>query len=414
MTKRAWLVFGGVWSVYCVVYCLRKPVGVIKSELAANFHLSKTSLGWLDLSLLLAYATAQIAFSSTWDTLASPRLVIGLCLSLTSTAMMLLGASLAFWFVCLCLLISGAAQAPIWPACARLLSAWFPKEKQSSVFGAVSTAPYAGAVIGTAVAVFVQDHYSWRCVFVPAGVLGLVLTLALQTALKLPSDSPQSTESTSKTSSFLDLWRIPGVAETTIAVFCLKFVRYCMYMWSPLYLIEHLGYDRGLAGFFSTAFDVGGIVGGPLIGFIVDKYFSDKPVFGVYVGVMLGTFVFVFMTFMASWGGVYCAVLLALAGAANCGPDALLTGSVTSALGAESGQSAGVTSLVNGVGSVGGIVEGPVVGLVSTVFGWSGVIVLMIAMSFAATLATLKAHLVLRLEEKRKKSLPDRQPLINA
>ena len=40
------------------------------------------------------------------------------------------------------------------------------------------------------------------------------------------------------------LWSIPGVPATATSVFCLKFVRYCMYMWLPLYLIEHLGYPK--------------------------------------------------------------------------------------------------------------------------------------------------------------------------
>ena len=67
------------------------------------------------------------------------------------------------------------------------------------------------------------------------------------------------------------LWSIPAVPATTVSVFCLKFVRYCMYMWLPLYLIEHLGYPKVEGGLFSTMFDIGGIIGGPVLGVIVDR-----------------------------------------------------------------------------------------------------------------------------------------------
>ena len=37
-----------------------------------------------------------------------------------------------------------------------------------------------------------------------------------------------------------ELWSIPMVPETAITVFCLKTVRYCMYMWLPMYLLQEV------------------------------------------------------------------------------------------------------------------------------------------------------------------------------
>ena len=64
-----------------------------------------------------------------------------------------------------------------------------------------------------------------------------------RTALsRSPSRSPAKKASQSQ--HIRSLWSIPGVPATATSVFCLKFVRYCMYMWLPLYLIEHLGYPK--------------------------------------------------------------------------------------------------------------------------------------------------------------------------
>ena len=54
-----------------------------------------------------------------------------------------------------------------------------------------------------------------------------------------------------------DLWKIPMVAEVAVTVFCLKVVRYCMYMWLPMYLLQQLKYSKTNAGMFSTMFEIG-------------------------------------------------------------------------------------------------------------------------------------------------------------
>ena len=48
------------WLTYCITYLLRKPLGVLKPSLAQTFELTKSQLGWLDLSLLLPYAAVQV------------------------------------------------------------------------------------------------------------------------------------------------------------------------------------------------------------------------------------------------------------------------------------------------------------------------------------------------------------------
>ena len=95
-------------------------------------------------------------------------------------------------------------------------------------------------------------------------------------------------------------------------------------------------------------FDVGGIIGGPLLGFLVDHFCPKRPLWGIYLALLLGTIVFGLMACIASWGLVYCSVLLVFAGICNCGPDSLLTGSVTMMVGEKYGQNqgAGVTRYV--------------------------------------------------------------------
>lgn len=96
-----------------------------------------------------------------------------------------------------------------------------------------------------------------------------------------------------------------------------------------------------------------------------------------------------------SWfGSLWVAVLLVCIGICNCGPDSILIGAITVEMGNANSMNAGagLTSLVNGIGSFGGVIEGPLLGLLVTHFGWSSVLVAIVASASIAALALLKAN----------------------
>eukprot|EP00095_Tigriopus_kingsejongensis_P000358 snap_masked-scaffold1056_size66302-processed-gene-0.2 protein:Tk00358 transcript:snap_masked-scaffold1056_size66302-processed-gene-0.2-mRNA-1 annotation:"glycerol-3-phosphate transporter 5-like" len=125
-------------------------------------------------------------------------------------------------------------------------------------------------------------------------------------------------------------------------------------MWLPMYLIEHLNYSSTAGGMFSTMFDVGGILGGPVLGLLVDHFTKNESLWGIYLILMLGTVAFILIALIASWGTFYCSIHLLLVGASNCGSDSLLAGSVPLTMGEkyEKHKGVGVTSLANGLGSI--------------------------------------------------------------
>ena len=71
------------------------------------------------------------------------------------------------------------------------------------------------------------------------------------------------------------------------------------------------------------------------------------------------------------------------------------------------GCGGGVVSLVNGLGGVGAIVEGPLVGAVAAALGWGGVMYMMVGLSLIASLAAYRAEKVVegKREEEDRESL---------
>ena len=55
------------------------------------------------------------------------------------------------------------------------------------------------------------------------------------------------------------------------------------------------------------------------------------------------------------------------------------------------GLGGAVTSFINGVGQVGGVVEGPIIGLLAGSLGWQGVLISLVLVSAVGTLAVYRA-----------------------
>lgn len=99
----------------------------------------------------------------------------------------------------------------------------------------------------------------------------------------LPHTDVAKSENKSEAKGSLEhYWSVTAVPEVSVALFCLKFVRYSMFLWLPMYLIDHLGYSKVQAGLLSTVYDIGGILGSPCLGIYLDRVYPQKPLFGIY------------------------------------------------------------------------------------------------------------------------------------
>ena len=74
----------------------------------------------------------------------------------------------------------------------------------------------------------------------------------------------------------MDVLKMDGVSSIALTVFYLKFTRYTLSMWLPMYLTKGMGYSIVDAGWISSAFQFGGVFGSPIVGYIVDRSTSSK------------------------------------------------------------------------------------------------------------------------------------------
>ncbi|XP_068202093.1 glucose-6-phosphate exchanger SLC37A2-like [Palaemon carinicauda] len=402
-------IFVVLWMSYGATYFLRKPLALIKDDLQSNFNLTSAALGWVDTSFLLPYALVSLTFSHLGDSY-GPRLTLAGGLIISSVASAFISLSDSFTLMLGLLVISGAGQSLLWPAACSLLSKWYSDDSRNSIFGIFGTCCFAGGLAATGLAVWVQSVYGWKLIFIPPAIIvtffgilcGLVAYPPEARGVTVPGrEGEKNSVETSKTqtsrTSFLSLFWINLVPEVSISMFCVKAVRYALMLWLPLYFLRSLKYSKVNAGLAATAFEVGGAGGSALIGVVVDKCMKGRAI--LVAAICIGGSAVMLILFMltSSWGPVFHTLFLTLAGALNCGPDILLAGSVAAEIGErEGGVALGVTGIVNGMGSLGTVLEGPMVSIAAAWFGWSSMVPLMILLSCIGAAASFRANVLHR------------------
>ena len=181
-----------------------------------------------------------------------------------------------------------------------------------------------------------------------------------------------------KAVSFLTALFLPGVIPYSLAYAFLKLVNYAFFFWLPFYLSEAYGWREATADQLSTWYDVGGIIGGTVAGFISDR-FGKRAVVVVPMLVLGIPMLYVYGTVSAGGQMVVNAVMLSCTGFLIGGVSNLISAAIAADLGRQdalAGNSEAlstVTGIVDGSGSLGAAVGQVAVPYLQVGFGWRSV-----------------------------------------
>jgi len=188
---------------------------------------------------------------------------------------------------------------------------------------------------------------------------------------------------------------IPGVIEFSLCLFFAKLVSYTFLYWLPKYISEKMPeLSAENAAYTSTMFDLGGICGGILAGYISDK-FRIRGLTCVIFLIAAAPMLFVYESYGGDVPYYGNCLLLALCGACVNGPYALITTAVSADLGTHhtvrgSAKALGmVTAIIDGTGSIGAALGPGLTGVISAT-GWHNVFYMLIAADFTAALFLIR------------------------
>jgi OPA family sugar phosphate sensor protein UhpC-like MFS transporter len=383
----------------------RKGFSVSKQTLRGELGLSETDLGLIDTAYLGAYSFGQFASGWLGDQIGARRLLaIGLLGS--SLACAAFGASSSALLFGAAYFANGLFQATGWPGTTRAIAEWTTPRNRGTVMAFWSTCYQVGGVAAGWLAGSLLVRFGWRATFFgPALVLALMGgTIFLWLA---PGPEQAAALGTASAGSFdrraevraaqLAVVKSPELWAYGSSYFFIKLIRYALLFWLPYYLSLTRGYAGDRAAIVASAFEVGGIVGVVALGTLSDRVRRlSRARLSAYSLLLLGVSLLGYAPLSALGVGMN-ALGLALIGACLFGPDSLLSGAAAQDAGGLHAAAA-ATGLVNGVGSIGGMVAGIAVPQISKLFGWHALFPTLVGCAFVA--AALLLPVLLRLERR--------------
>ena len=339
-----------LWSIigYAMFYFVRKNLSVAMPAMGKELGISKADLGlFLTLHGLL-YGVSKFAHGFFGDR-ANARTLMAAGLLLSAVVNVFFGLSSAVMAFGLFWMLNGWVQGMGFPPCARLMTHWFPPKELATKMAVWNISHSLGAGLILVLCGYLVG-YGWRlCFFVPAA-MAILCAIFLPFALR---DTPPSlglpeVEGTAPPpgsaaagndpaepnfSAFLmkQVFTNRYIWIISVANFFVYTVRYAVLDWGPTLLTETKGVHITHAGWMVGAFEISGMMGMLLSGWLTDKICGGRGArLCVFFMLMAGVSVLLFWKLpgQSRWLSTF---LLCCAGFFIYGPQALV-GTVTANL----------------------------------------------------------------------------------
>ncbi len=356
-------------------YLTRKAFTICKTSIAKdlNWNLGDTAHIWS--AFLVAYMLGMFINSFVgrrWG----PRVLLlgGLGISLACNVVFGFANSFATFLVFM--FFNGLVQASGWPGSVGGVSHWLRPDERGTIMGFWSTNYLFGNMLVKSVGGFLLGSYGWRwsffgCTLVSFATWWLIYfwqrnrpeAVGLTPIVENQPDQERAVQASQEDrvtlKQYARLATNPIILAMGASYFCIKFLRYALDSWLPAFL-NIQGMDVAHASYYSQIFDFAGLGGVLLAGWALDNWFRGNWA-AVCACMALG--VIAGYEAVIQFGGSPIAVSLCfgLVGFMLYGPDTLLCGAASVEVAGEKNAVA-VAGLVNGIGSLGSVLQEQVIG----------------------------------------------------
>lgn len=409
--QRRWRinVLAATWLSYVGYYFCRKVFGIVKKDLADAYGFSDLELAHIWTAFLVAYMVGQFLSAGLGPRLTCRRLLlVGMAVSVCATA--LVGGATTYghaglWGMIIFMVLNGVAQATGWPGNIGVLSKWTRRHERGTMVALWGTCYQIGSIMAKHFAAFMLALLGIAWSFYAASLVLLAIWVFFHFYGKdrpedvglppfveeVPAAEPGPDPRPDAPAPLIperSQRQVMGVVISMgLIYFCFKFIRYALDSWAPMILAEVFTLQGSTAGHISTTFDWIGFLGVIAAGIGSDRLFRSRRapvIFIMSLGMCVCT---VGLLLMGPSSLMLFAVFLGLIGFMLMGPDSLLSG--TAAMEVSSKEFAVVASgIINGLGSIGPIVQEEVIGFIKGAYGVDAVLALLVGVAALAVIGT--------------------------
>lgn len=294
-----------LFLVTTVNYADRATLSIAGAALSKEMHLDPIAMGYIFSAFGWSYVVAQVPggwlldrFGSRWVYAFS--IMIWSLFTFTQGWVGFLSGFAAVVVLFTLRLMVGFAEAPSFPANARIVAAWFPDNERGTASAFFNSGQYFATVIFAPLMGWIAHDFGWRYVFFVMGGLGVLVGLVWIKTMYGPKEHPAINEAEfdyiSQGGALVDM-DAPKDAKTPdsgpkwdhvrqllsnrmmlgvyLGQFCINTLTYFFLTWFPVYLVKERGLSILQAGFVASLPALcgffGGVLGGVLSDYILQK-----------------------------------------------------------------------------------------------------------------------------------------------
>ena len=394
------------WLSYAGFYFCRKNFAIAKASLLTSLEIDKSDLAHIVSAYLFAYMLGQFMTAMLSRRVASRALLLtGMALTLLCNIIFgfsYLAGPAGYWPLLIFNVVNGFAQSTGWPNNVGILGNWLSRTERGGIMAMWATCYQLGSILAKAFATLMLGIASaawsfWGAAIVMLGVwilfylferdkpedVGLSGLVEEVEVLSADENVEQEVQS--------DGWKqdvMLSVVFMGCVYFVFKFLRYALDSWSPLAMTELFALDVVSAGYISTAFDWVGFLGVLFAGWASDKFFEGRR-YQIMVLMTVGMFLaFGFLAVVGVKSIWMFGIGLSLCGFMLMGPDSLLAGVGAIDVGGRR-QAVMAAGIINGLGSIGPIIQEEVIGYMLDSGGYNSVFKMLVGVSTLGIVGTI-------------------------
>lgn len=361
---------------YALYYFVRKNLSVAMPAMEQD-GISKGQLGMFLTAHGLLYGVSKFANGIIGDRV-NARWFMPIGLAFCALINILFGLSATVLAFGLLWAINGWFQGIGYPPCARLMTHWFPPHQLATKMGTWNISHSLGAGIVVVMCGYLVP-YNWRlCFFVPAafalvGAAWLAIVLRdTPESLGMPPIEGTDHSDTHVGSLGSTLQRLvfanPYIWVLSIANFFVYSVRYGILDWGPTFLKQARGIDLSHATWLVAAYEISGLLGMLVGGWITDRVFGGRPARACFFYMIFCTVALLLFWMLPNQWWLTSTALLCMAGFFVYGPQSLI-GTAAANLATKRAAAAAV-GLTGVFGYLSTVVTGVGIGSLVDEHGW--------------------------------------------
>ena len=275
---------------YAAYYIVRQNFSLVMPILINTFGVTKTELGWAVMVFNVIYGFGKL-INGFFSDRSNARYFMTFGLSASALMSIMMGFSRSVYVLMCLYALSGWFQSMGWPPVARMLTQWFTPRELGMKWAIASTGHQLGGAAIYASGPFIIALFGWCGAFFVPGIFSLSIALVLSVLLrdspkdlalpapeaykgeKLPHDNQHRIQI--KEVAYIIFYN-PMLWCISMANMCLYVVRLGIMTWAPTFLYEMKKSTLVNAGLQVTSYEITGVFGGILAGWLSDKFFNGR------------------------------------------------------------------------------------------------------------------------------------------